>query len=131
MMSKYVLLPADTYVVINKSIISEENKKILSMLYQPIIGPMPIILYLTFLVDLDKSAMISLEHTHHHLVSNMHLSLDEIVMAREKLEAIGLLKTKVKEDNINNYIYELYTPLSASEVFNHPILNVILYNSSD
>ena len=129
MMSKYVLLPADTYVVINKSIISDEDKKILSMLYQPIIGPMPIILYLTFLVDLDKSAMISLEHTHHHLVSNMHLSLDEIVMAREKLEAIGLLKTKVKEDNINNYIYELYTPLSASEVFNHPILNVILYNN--
>ena len=42
MMSKYVLLPADTYVVINKSIISDEDKKILSMLYQPIIGPMPI-----------------------------------------------------------------------------------------
>ena len=128
-MNKYVLLPADTYIVVNKSIITEEDRKILNMLYQPIIGPIPVVLYLTFLVDLDKSATVSLEHTHHHLVSNMHLSLDEIVLAREKLEAIGLLKTKVKEDNINNYIYELYTPLNASEVFSHPILNVILYNN--
>lgn len=128
-MNKYVLLPADTYIVVNKSIIAEEDRKILNMLYQPIIGPIPVVLYLTFLVDLDKSATVSLEHTHHHLVSNMHLSLDEIVLAREKLEAIGLLKTKVKEDNINNYIYELYTPLNASEVFSHPILNVILYNN--
>ena len=128
-MNKYVLLPADTYIVVNKSIITEEDRKILNMLYQPIIGPIPVVLYLTFLVNLDKSATVSLEHTHHHLVSNMHLSLDEIVLAREKLEAIGLLKTKVKEDNINNYIYELYTPLNASEVFSHPILNVILYNN--
>ena len=128
-MNKYVLLPADTYIVVNKSIITEEDRKILNMLYQPIIGPIPVVLYLTFLVDSDKSATVSLEHTHHHLVSNMHLSLDEIVLAREKLEAIGLLKTKVKEDNINNYIYELYTPLNASEVFSHPILNVILYNN--
>src|SRR5699024_459097 len=46
-----------------------------------------------------------------------------------KLEDIGLLKTKIKQDNINNYIYELYSPLSANEIFNHPILNIVLYNN--
>lgn len=128
-MERYNLLPADTYIVINKSVITSEDKKILSMLYQPIIGPLPVMLYLSLIDDLDKLAIMSNSHTHHHLVSNMHLSLNEIVGAREKLEAIGLIKTRIKEGDINNYIYELYSPLSVNEIFNHPILNVVLYNN--
>ena len=57
------------------------------------------------------------------------MSLTEIVDARKKLEAIGLLKTFIKEDNINNYIYQLYSPIKANDFFNHPILNVVLYNN--
>ena len=73
------ILPADTYVVINKSIITEEDRKILTMLYQPIVGPLPIMLYFSLWSDLDKSEIISNEYTHHHLVANMHLTLEEIV----------------------------------------------------
>lgn len=128
-MSKYNLLPADTYYVINKSIITDYDRKILEMLYQPIIGPLAVVLYLTLLNDLDNNVVISRELTHHHLVSHMHLSLDEIIKSREKLEAIGLIKVKVKEGDINNYIYELYSPLSVHDIFSHPILNVVLYNN--
>lgn len=128
-MERNNILPADTYIVINKSIINNEDRKILNMLYQPILGPLPVMLYFSLWSDLDKSEIISLEYTHHHLVTNMHLTLEEIINARQKLEAIGLLKTYLKEDNINNYIYELYSPLSAHEFFNHPILNIVLYNN--
>lgn len=128
-MSKYNILPADTYYVINKSIITDYDKKILEMLYQPIIGPLSVVLYLTLLNDLDNNIVMSREFTHHHLVSHMHLSMDEIVVAREKLEAIGLIKVKVKEGDINNYIYEIYSPLSVHDIFSHPILNVVLYNN--
>ena len=128
-MDKYNVVPADIYYVVNKSIITNEDKKILEMLYQPIIGPLSISLYFIFLNDLDRSMSVSREFTHHHLVSNMHLSLDEILVAREKLEAIGLIKVKIKEGSINSYIYELYSPLSVNEVFSHPILNVVLYNN--
>ena len=31
--------------------------------------------------------------------------LDDIIIARKKLEAIGLLKTYMKKDNINQYVY--------------------------
>ena len=129
-MEKYNILPADTYVVINKSIINNEDRKILSMLYQPIIGPLPLMLYFSLWSDLDKMEFLSEEYTHHHLVANMHLSLNEIVDAREKLEAVGLVKTYFKEGTINNYIYELYSPLSVSEFLNHPILNIVLYNNT-
>lgn len=123
------ILPADTYIVVNKSIITDYDKKILDMLYLPIIGPIPIILYKFFLSDLDKLELISKEYTHHHLLTNMHITMSEIVNARKKLEAIGLLKTYFSEGSINNYIYELYSPISPSELFNHPILNIVLYNN--
>lgn len=123
------LMPADTYVVVNKTIIDTEARKILTMLYQPVIGSLPIMLYFSLWSDLDKSEIISTELTHHHLITNMHISLEKIVEARKKLEAIGLLKTFYKEENINNYIYQLYSPINANDFFNHPILNVVLYTN--
>lgn len=128
-MNEFNISPADTYVVVNKSIITNEDRTILTMLYQPIIGPLPIMLYFSLWSDLDKTELISTEYTHHHLVTNMQISLKEISEARKKLEAIGLLKTFFKEENINNYIYQLYSPIKASDFFNHPILNVVLYNN--
>ena len=128
-MRELIISPADTYIVVNKSIINDEDRTILTMLYQPIIGPLPIILYFSLWADLDKKEQISLEYTHHHLVTNMQISMHDILEARRKLEAIGLLKTYLKEDSINTYIYQLYSPITAHEFFNHPILNVVLYNN--
>ena len=123
------ILPADTYTVINKSVITDKDKKIISMLYQPIIGFSATSLYFTLLADLDKQELISDDLTHHHLMTTMQLKLEDIVIAREKLEAIGLLKTYMKKDNINQYVYLIYSPLDANDFFNHPILNIVLYNN--
>ena len=123
------LLPADSYIVINKSIITEEDKKILNMLYLPIIGALPITLYNMLLTDLDKLQIISDVSTHAKILSSLRISTNELVEARNVLEAIGLLKTYLKTDTINNYIYELYSPVSAHEFFSHPIFNIVLYNN--
>lgn len=124
-----VLLPADSYIVINKSIISEEDKKIINMLYLPIIGPLAVSLYNILINDLDKLNLVSDISTHAKLLSNLHISSNELTEARNVLEAIGLLKTYIKTDTINNYIYELYSPVSAHEFFSHPIFNIVLYNN--
>lgn len=123
------LLPADSYIVINKSIITEEDKKILNMLYLPIIGPLPVMLYNILINDLDKLQLVSETATHAKLLSNLHISIGELVEARNSLEAIGLLKTYFKSDTVNSYIYELYSPVSAHEFFSHPIFNIVLYNN--
>ena len=128
-MKRYSVLPADTYMVCNKTIITDKDKQIITMLYQPIIGYIATSLYFTLLDDLDKSEIMSSEETHHHLMATMQLSLEELLVAREKLEAIGLMKTYMKEDTINQFVYLLYSPISANEFFNHPILNVVLYNN--
>ena len=124
-----MVLPADSYIVVNKSIITEQDKKILVDLYQPIIGNKAISLYLTLLNDLDKNSVITEEFTHHHLLSVMQTSLEDISKTRERLEAVGLLKTYLKKGPVNNYVYVLYSPISASEFLNHPILNIVLYNN--
>ena len=128
-MKNISILPADTYVVVNKTVIREDDRRLLTMLYQPIIGYTAVSLYFTFVDDLDELNRISTDLNHHHLMSIMQLRLEDIIIAREKLEAVGLLKTYLKKGNVNNYVYLLYSPISANEFFNHPILNVVLYNN--
>ena len=123
-----MVLPADSYIVVNKTIITEMDKKILIDLYQPIIGYKAVSLYFTLLNDLDKKEVVTKEFTHHHLQSVMQLSLEDIVASREKLEGVGLLNTYLKKGPVNNYVYVLYAPISANEFLNHPILNIVLYN---
>ena len=124
-----MVLPADSYIVVNKSIITEQDKKILVDLYQPIIGNKAVSFYLTLLNDLDKNSVITEEFTHHHLLSVMQTSLEEITNMRERLEAVGLLKTYLKKGPVSNYVYVIYGPVSANEFLNHPILNIVLYNN--
>ena len=126
---KSVLLPADNFVVLNKSILTDYDKKLVYNLYQPIIGSVATSLYFSIWSFLDKSEICSLEWTHHDLMTNTKLNLDNILTAREKLEGIGLLKTYCKESSINHYIYELYSPLNAYEFFNNPILSITLQSN--
>ncbi len=123
------LLPADTYTIVNRTILTEKDKNNLITLYEPIIGPIPVALYLTLIRDLDKLEIMSGDLTHHHLMTIMRTSLDIIKTARETLEAVGLLKTYFKEGDSNSYVYELYSPLSANEFFNNPVFNIVLYNN--
>ncbi len=128
-MKEINILPADTFIVVNRTILSENDRKIISTLYQPIIGSIATSLYYTLWADLDKAEILSSEYTHHHLMSSLRIKMEHIVIARKKLEAVGLVKTYVKKSDVNSFVYELFSPISASEFFNHPILNIVLYNN--
>lgn len=128
-MSEVNLLPADTFIVYNKTILNNLDRNLLVMLYQPIIGSEAVNLYFTLWSFLDKSEVMSCEWTHHHLMLNMSLKMDLIKQAREKLEAIGLLKTYLKKGDINNYVYEMYSPMSAYDFINNSILGILLLNA--
>ena len=121
---------ADIYTVINQTVLTEVDRKVLISLYEPIIGSTALSLYFTLWQDLDKSEVISRDLNHHHLMVILKTTLNNIIIARKALEAVGLLKSYVKEnDNMNEYLYELYSPLSAYEFFNHPVLSILLLNN--
>lgn len=128
-MEKYNLVPADTYVVVNKTILHNEDRKIITSLYLPIIGTDAVMLYFTLWADLDNSEILSSEFSHQKLVSSLRITINELQTSFDKLEAIGLIKSFIKEGNVNNYIYEIFSPVSASEFLSHPILNIVLYRN--
>ncbi len=128
-MDKVSLLPADIYTVVSKTILNLEDRDNLVMLYEPIMGPLAISLYLTLWRDLKNNSFKSEEYNHHHLMSIMKLDLKSIKEARCALESLGLLKTYVKDGDVYSYVYELYSPMSPREFLNHPVLNVVLYNN--
>ena len=122
------VLPTDTFVVVNKTILND-NRSLLVNLYQPLIGALAISLYNTLWTYLDRLELISMEYTHNTLLNNMLISCNEFMEAREKLEAIGLIKSYCKHESVNNYVYELYSPMSAKEFLNNPILSTALANA--
>lgn len=127
-MSKNSLYPADIYQVIDKSLLSDMDRLVLNMLYMPIIGSNAITLYFKLQTE-ARGNFMSVELTHHHLMTSTCQTLDNLKEARLKLEGIGLLKTYVSKGEVNSYIYELYSPVSAEEFFHHPIFNIVLYNN--
>lgn len=122
------VMPADTFVIVNKTVLQDE-RRILVSLYEPLIGAVAINLYNTLWTYLDHLEIISTEYTHNTLLNSMMITINEMVDARRKLEAIGLLKTYVKKGSVNSFVYELYSPMSAKEFINNPILNTALYNA--
>lgn len=125
----HTILPADTFIIVNKTVLHNSDRKILNLLYQPLVGNTAISLYFTMWSYLDKYELISNEWTHSHILNNMMITINEFDDSRVKLEALGLIKTYLKEGNINNYIYELYSPLSVSAFINNPLLSTALYNN--
>lgn len=123
------ILPADTYTVINKTILTDFERKTIITLYEPIIGCTAVSLYFTLWQDNERSRETGITFNHHHLMSTLKLGLEPVTKARKTLESMGLLRTFFKAGEINEYYYEIYSPLSPYEFFNHPIFNIVLYNN--
>jgi replication initiation and membrane attachment protein len=122
------LLPIDRYVVSTEGLLHFYDQKILTFLYQPLIGSMAYSLYMTLWAELEENRLWSEQTTHHSLMNFLDTNLKEIFLARQKLEAIGLLKTYVKmEDDERSFIYELQPPLNPQMFFLDGMLNIYLY----
>ncbi|MGG3738217.1 replication initiation and membrane attachment family protein [Aeribacillus pallidus] len=120
--------PVDVYRVKVNGILTEYDQKVITYLYQPLIGPICLSLYTTLWSDVQVHTMWGREWTHYHLMNMMNVSLKEIYEARLKLEGIGLLKTFVKETEEQRFfIYELQPPLDPERFFSDGMLNVYLY----
>ena len=119
----------DTFTVVNRTTLNDSDTHILVTLYQPILGAVSINLYLSLWSYLDRIAILSDTFNHQILVNTMGITLTELLESREKLEALGLIRTYVKKADTNNYIYELSSPLSAYEFFSNPLLSTVLYTN--
>lgn len=122
------MVPIDRYIVAANGLLHDYDRKILTFLYQPLIGSACFSLYMTLWAELEENRLWSEGSSHHLLMNLLGMNLKEIYEARLKLEGIGLLKTYVKtEEEERSFIYELHPPLTPEQFFLDGMLNVYLY----
>ncbi len=122
------MLPVDRYEVASNGLLFEYDRKVLTLLYQPLIGPIAYSLYMTLWSQIDENRLSSDGSSHHALMNVMDSNLKQIYDARLKLEGIGLLSTYVRtEEGLRSFVYEITPPLTPSQFFLDGMLNVYLY----
>jgi replication initiation and membrane attachment protein len=122
------LQPVDEYSVKLSGILHDTDRKILTFLYQPLIGSTCFSLYMTLWAQAEENRLWSKTFSHYSLMNFLNMNLKTIYQERLKLEGIGLLKTYVKESgDSRSYIYELLPPLTPEQFFQDGMLNVFLY----
>jgi replication initiation and membrane attachment protein len=123
------LLAIDRYSVKSSSVLQDIDRKILTLLYQPLIGSKCFSLYMTLWGELEENRLWGEETTHHSLMTIMQSNLRDIYRERLKLEGLGLIKTYVNDTgDVKRYVYELQAPLKPNEFFQDGVLNIYLYN---
>ena len=120
------LSPKDSFFIQQQCFITDIDKKIVTFLYQPIIGSHAYSLYMTLLSEIDEHTYHSREHLHSEIFSLLSMGIPEFYQARIRLEGIGLLKTFVKEDLDKKYIYEPCCPVSSKHFFEDDLLRLLL-----
>jgi replication initiation and membrane attachment protein len=124
------LRPIDRYKVRLTQRLELAQLRLLNLLYQPLMGPVAMSLYLTLSHEPTEGTLNSEEKNHHHLMNIMNAQLDHIYYARLRLEALGLLRTYQLSGTELPLIleYELMPPLVPHRFFNDDILSICLYN---
>ncbi len=69
------LLPIDRYKVSAKGLLHNYDRKVLTMLYQPLIGSRAFSLYMTLWGELEQDRVFGKENTHHSLMVTMQMQL--------------------------------------------------------
>ena len=96
-------------------------------LYQPLIGMEAMHLYMMLVMEGKRMRRFIAPCPLSRLTSYMSMSVMDMEKALRSLEAIGLVKTYVKHENdITQYIYRLYAPLSLKAFFKNQILSSLL-----
>ena len=100
--------------------------KTVLQLYQPLIGMEATALYLTLNSELDQMTLTKSPSLISRLCKLSGFSLNSLQESFDKLEAVGLVCSYVKQTNDNRYLFDLKMPLSPQEFINHQILDRLL-----
>ncbi|OMP67479.1 replication initiation and membrane attachment family protein [Domibacillus epiphyticus] len=120
--------PADGYTVSLFGCIDSLERKVIALLYQPLVGAQAVSLYMTMCAEVEDGKLSSGGAPHYHLMNTLGCSPQQIYEDRLKLEGIGLLKTYVKRtDSTREFLYEIQPPLPPDQFFSDGLLNVFLY----
>ena len=122
------LSPKDPLTIQQTRFITDIDKKVITFLYQPIIGSQAYSLYMTLLAEVKEGAYCSDQILHANLLGVLSMGIPEFYQARIRLEGIGLMTSYLKTTNKDEkeYVYEPSPPLSSEQFFNDDLLRLLL-----
>ncbi|MFD1429854.1 DnaD domain protein [Lacticaseibacillus mingshuiensis] len=119
----------DGYLVTQATYLSDLDQDVAICLYQPLVGPAALSLYLTLWREAKQPQQFSKRPPQTRLLDLIDVDLDGLFEARVKLEAVGLLKTYSTVDQLGRYFaYELYAPVAPDRFFADDLLGMLLYD---
>ena len=119
----------DYYCVYNDFDISKRTKE-LHNLYLPLLGNDAISLYTFLGSKMLSDKNLSKSYLHYDILDNLGLSDNKFLIARKKLEALGLIQSLYFDNNgVGQFIYKIKEALSFEEFFNTPVLAKLLENT--
>lgn len=124
------LSPQDGFLVTSADYLSAYSEELLTYLYQPLTGAVGFALYhiLQTLVHSTSQPMVLSDRLPHNwLITMLGEDLTTFFVARSRLEALDLVQSYRKTDQIGTYyVYELHAPLPPQEFFHEPLLTEFL-----
>lgn len=105
----------------------DENRQVLTDLYLPLLGTSAFSIYQLLWQKVPNKEIITDRQSHSVLLSLLDMDIKTFYQERLKLEALSLIKTYVKNDDIGSFnIYQLFTPYSPKEFFQDDLMSIFL-----
>lgn len=119
----------DRYRVFIQQPPSSYHLKLLTTLYQPLMGSLSYALYLTLVHETEGDHFVSSDCKHHTLMKTLSVHLEHFYQARLRLEALGLVQTfRATEQGESMFEYHLAIPLAPEKFFEDELLSISLFN---
>ena len=106
--------------------INFENNDAMQTLYLPIIGPNAYSLYFALhAISIDNKNVNPIANTINSLLKSMNITFSEFLNARKILEAVGLLRTYIS-NNEEKFTFEIIAPLCPNKFLKNKLLKNLL-----
>lgn len=112
-----------SFWVMSSSFCSNEDIKTLSLLYQPLIGTDALGCYLMLANLIDPTNLQTEVYSVQYILDLLNFNLESLFNALDKLNAIGLMTTYLKDDI---YLFRINMPLKAKQFFLDTVLGPYL-----
>ena len=120
--------PKQPFFITNRVDIFPKDLRILIKLYQPLIGSLPLALYLSLNEDYNAQAMLSDAKGIYTLQEQTDCDIKKLFNALHKLEAVGLIQTRLLDNKIMGHVlcFEIKNVPASSEFFSTALLASLL-----
>lgn len=119
--------PKDYFVLRQTTPLSDQDVRILTTIYQPLIGNAAYALYMNLKESVLSSAEWTTAKPLSELMTVLDMGIPELYQARVRLEGLGLLNVYKSKKESDQYLFELKPPLTVAQFFNDHMMRLILF----